>query len=156
MWDIPHANAEQSLKLSWISELFFTWSLSLTKISLCFFYLRLLENSNTANYRRLVYVCIAVVTFWALGFTVGIIVQCNPIQAAWIINYPGERCLNIQAAVIAHATLDVSTDLTIYILPIPKVLSMQLRRRQMQMLVGMFAVGGMLGALLSGSLCRAY
>lgn len=156
MWDIPRASAEQSLKLSWISELFFTWSLSLTKLSLCFFYLRLLGNSNMANYRRLVYFCMTIVTLWALGFTGGIIFQCHPIQAAWKINYPGERCLHIQAGVIAHATLDISTDLTIYILPIPKVLSLQLRRRQMQMLIGMFAVGGMLGSLSSESPCGTY
>lgn len=156
MWDIPRTSAEQSLKLSWISELFFTWSLSLTKLSLCFFYLRLLRNSNTANYRRLVYFCIAVVAIWALGFTAAIIFQCHPIRAAWIINYPGERCLHVQAGVIAHATLDISTDITIYILPIPKALSLQLRRRQMHMLVGMFAVGGMLRSLSSRSPCRTY
>lgn len=143
MWDIPKDSAETSLKLSWVSELFFTWSLTLTKLSLCFFYLRLLGNSNTHYGRRLLYVCISVVTLWALGFTAAIVAQCNPIKAVWTINYPGEKCLHIKAGVIAHATLDICTDFFIYILPIPKVLSLQLPRRQKHLLVGLFAVGGM-------------
>lgn len=57
--------------------------------------------------------------------------------------------MDIKAGVIAHAALDITTDLFIYILPIPRALSSQLPRRQKHLLVGLFAVGGMSESLSS-------
>lgn len=113
----------------------------------------MLGDSNTHNSRRLVYVCIGVVTLWALSFTAAIIAQCNPIKDVWTINHPEGSCVDIRAGLIAHAGLDITTDLFIYILPIPKILSSQLPKRQGYLLAGLFAVGGMSGSLSSGRPC---
>lgn len=49
----------------WISELLFTFSTSLVKLSILFFYLRL---AVTQTYRRVIYASIAFIAAWAVTF----------------------------------------------------------------------------------------
>ncbi|KAL7274618.1 hypothetical protein RUND412_002468 [Rhizina undulata] len=141
MWDISMATVQNSLKLSWISELFFTWSLLLTKLSLCALYLRLLGNLADTRGRRIIYTILSLALFWGIAFTIATIMQCTPIRAAWIINLPGERCIDQKWGGALHAALDIITDWGIYAVGITKVAGMGLRGRQKGLLIALFLLG---------------
>jgi hypothetical protein len=70
---IPISNFSSILITIWLSELFFTISTSLAKISILFFYLRL---AATRTYRRIIYASIAFITIWGIGFSTVIIFVC--------------------------------------------------------------------------------
>ena len=63
---IPEANIPSLLLSIYLSELFFTLSTSLAKLSILFFYLRL---AVTPTYRRIIYISIAFITVWAVVFS---------------------------------------------------------------------------------------
>lgn len=144
IYDLLPPVAENSLKLLWISEIFFTWSLCFTKISICIFYLRLFNNGIC---RRIIYIYIVVVALWALGFSASIIAQCNPVKAAWRTNHqPGERCANIGAGVIAHTVVDTAMNLILWTLPSKLILGLGLRGKQRTLVLGLFVLGGIVCA----------
>ncbi|RPB01125.1 hypothetical protein L873DRAFT_1735260 [Choiromyces venosus 120613-1] len=142
IWDLSLETVETSLLLSWVSELIFTWSISLTKLSLCAFYLRLLGPANPFE-RKIIYIVIGIVFLWWGGFTAAIIAQCNPVQAVWLINYPGGGCVDRKVGIALHAGVDLLTGGAIYVLPIPTVLSLGMEKRKKWLLVGIFALGGL-------------
>lgn len=144
IYNLPPPTVAKALKLLWISELFFTWSLCFTKLSVCVFYLRLL---NTRLYRRIIYICMAVVALWAFGFSAGIIAQCNPVKAAWsVYPQPGERCASIEVGIVAHAVVDILTNLILWTLPAKLMLGSGLRGKQRALILGLFVLSGIVCA----------
>jgi hypothetical protein len=66
LYSVPPEDFGPELLLVWISELLFTFSTSLVKLSILFFYLRL---AATTTYRRVIYGSVAFLTAWLVSFT---------------------------------------------------------------------------------------
>jgi hypothetical protein len=66
LYSVPPQDFGPVLLLIWISELLFTFSTSLVKLSILFFYLRL---AVTKAYRGVIYASIAFLTAWLVSFT---------------------------------------------------------------------------------------
>jgi len=150
VWDMSFEMRQKSLLLTWVAEIFLTWCLMLAKLSMCFFYIRLLGGGQRRAHELLLYLLMAAIAIWGVSFTVTIILQCRPVKAIYIINYPGEVCVNRQGGAIAHAGLDIISDLLIYCLPIRKMWALQIPRRQKALVVGIFVLGALYA---SGPLC---
>ena len=142
-WDVSLPAREHALLASWVTEMILTSGLSLTKMSLCIFYLRLLEGTNSRISRRIILTLMVMIVVWGGGFTIAIALQCRPVKAVFKINYPGERCVNTRIGAIIHATVDIFTDVCIYLLPIPLTWGLRMRRRQKVLVVGLFALGAL-------------
>jgi hypothetical protein len=142
-WDVPLHIREHALLASWITEIILTAGLTLTKLSLCIFYLRLLEGTNSGASRRIILTLMVVIMVWGSGFTVAIALQCRPVKAVFKINYPGERCVDTRVGLVVHAVVDIFTDVCIYLLPIPLTWGLRMRRRQKVLVVGLFALGAL-------------
>jgi hypothetical protein len=67
LYSVPPQDFGPELLLVWISELLFTFSTSLVKLAILFFYLRLAVANKT--YRRVIYGSIAFLTAWLVSFT---------------------------------------------------------------------------------------
>ncbi|KAI0134987.1 hypothetical protein F4814DRAFT_443814 [Daldinia grandis] len=113
-------------------------SVSLTKVSIIFFYFRLFPQ---LNYRAFLWIIMAFVLL--TGFTSGVagIFQCNPIRRAWDDSVPG-TCFDLRALFCANAGLNIFQDFVIYLLPSPILWNIQLPVKQRIALVGIFVVGG--------------
>lgn len=86
----------------------------------------------------------AVVALWAFGFSAGIIAQCNPVKAAWsVYPQPGARCTSIEVGVVAHAVVDILTNLILWTLPVKLMLGSGLRGKQRVLILGLFVLSGM-------------
>jgi hypothetical protein len=77
---------------------------------------------------------------WAIvsGF-----VNCVPVAKFWDRELPG-HCLSFEALWFFNASMNIATDLTLLILPMPLITQLQLPKRQKLALMGVFALGGLL------------
>ncbi|KAF8541543.1 hypothetical protein BDD12DRAFT_803599 [Trichophaea hybrida] len=128
--DVPLVNQEHAFLGSWIGEMLTTWCQTLTKLSLCIFYLRLLGCTNNTANKTTVYVLMAVVMAWGIGFTGTIIFRCIPVQGSWEFDTPKRRCEYAKSVAIIHVAGDIAINFAIYILPAKKMWTLRVPRRQ--------------------------
>ncbi|KAJ4309662.1 hypothetical protein N0V84_011382 [Fusarium piperis] len=134
----PDTNFAASLELFYYGEALYYITVSLTKVSILFLYLRVFPQQN---YRVFNICMMAFVIATGFSCTVAGIFQCNPIRRAWLTSLPG-TCFNRVALFIANASLNIAQDLIIYILPIPMLWQVQRPLGQRLALIGIFVVGG--------------
>ncbi|KAF3066552.1 hypothetical protein GL218_09018 [Daldinia childiae] len=113
-------------------------SVSLTKVSIIFFYFRLFPQ---VNYRMFLWFMMTFVLLTGFTSSVAGIFQCHPIHRAWDTSVPG-TCFDLRALFCANAGLNIFQDFVIYLLPSPILWNIQLPVKQRIALVGIFVVGG--------------
>lgn len=80
---------------------------------------------------------VATYSSWAI---VSGYVNCVPVAKFWNHDLPG-TCLNFEAVWFFNASMNIATDVTLLILPMPLLVQLQLPRMQKIALVGVFAIG---------------
>ena len=93
--------------------------------------------------RRVCWVLLAIVIAYGIYTSVGTALTCLPVAYFWDKTVPGGYCLNLLAFWFTNATLNIITDITICILPIPTLKALQLPKRQKYSLMVVFALGGL-------------
>lgn len=114
-------------------------SLACTKFSILFQYLRLFPDYG---FRITCYVVMAVVATYSSWAIVSGYVNCVPVARFWNRQIPG-TCLSFEAIWFFNASMNIATDLTLLIMPMPLLSHLQLPRLQKIALMAVFAVGGM-------------
>ncbi|KAL1876951.1 hypothetical protein Daus18300_002558 [Diaporthe australafricana] len=141
-WYVSPRDLTYSLKLFYVSELFYVTVLSLTKISILFFFLRIFPNERFR-------LCCWIVMGWiavssAVFLFVGMF-QCMPVDAIWRSwdgAYPGNyHCVNVNSLVYAAAGCSIAQDLTILVMPLPLILRLNTNWRRKAGTVIMFSLG---------------
>ncbi|KAE8154028.1 hypothetical protein BDV25DRAFT_168005 [Aspergillus avenaceus] len=125
------------MKALWVSIPFYNLSLTLTKASMVLLYLRLFP---LRNYQIVLYLILTFVILSGLWMVFGSIFECIPVQGFWDPSIP-HRCIPRTAMWSLNAALQISTDLTIVIVPMPLLTQLQLPRRQKMALILVFALG---------------
>lgn len=111
-----------------------------TKTSILIFYLRM--SRNTQRLLRVAsYATLGVVNIAGAVLTLLNAFQCNPVRAAYDSTVANANCLSIVTLYLCSAPLNIITDLTILVLPIPVLTGMRLPQRQKTILVFTFALG---------------
>ena len=90
-------------------------------------------------------VCYGVMILVAIYHTLSInlsLFKCKPIALFWDDNLHGS-CLNSQALWFTNSAINVATDLTIFFLPIPVLMKLQLPKAKKFILISMFAFGAL-------------
>lgn len=109
------------------------------KLSIAFQYFRLFRSPSIHKALIGVISFLVVYGLWAI---IGTIFTCYPVQKYWDPAVEGV-CLNRNAITFANAGINICSDLTLLIIPIPLLKSLQLPRRQKYVLVGVFLCGGL-------------
>lgn len=112
-------------------------SLTLTKVSILLQYQRFLHTPIMKNFRLGVLV---LVILYGCTTVVTTLVICLPVGGLWDLSGT-PRCLDREALWLAHAILNIVSDLVIIVLPIPFLLNLSLPRKQKYGLTSIFAVG---------------
>lgn len=112
-------------------------SLAFTKFSILFQYLRIFP---ARSFRIACYVVMAVVATYSSWAIVSGYVNCVPVAKFWNHDLPG-TCLNFEAVWFFNASMNIVTDVTLLILPMPLLVQLQLPRKQKVALMGVFAIG---------------
>jgi hypothetical protein len=116
-------------------------SITLTKISVLFLYLRLFEHSPTFRYTAYATILfIALITVVLSSLT---IFACEPVSFFWNRDIRGGRCLDIKAVAYAISAVGIVQDLVIVALPLPMLVKLQMSTRKKIGIGFMLILGGM-------------
>ncbi|KAI0426553.1 hypothetical protein F5Y09DRAFT_59965 [Xylaria sp. FL1042] len=147
IWVAP-ADATKAWALGlFIAEITYTLTMTLVKYSTLIFYWRIF--STKRSIRLPILILAAVTTLWGIAIILVTSLQCLPTSAIWerydpIHPLPQAKftCpINVSNFVIGNAVPNIITDGLIVLLPIPYVLSLQLRLSQTIALAGTFLLG---------------
>lgn len=127
-------------QIYFFDESLYIASLSLVKISICCFYLRIFPERR---FRWIVYTIIFFCAAYAITFVLAITLQCKPINMAWK-RWDGEhagQCISMNSLGWSSAAFNIALDLIVITLPLPQVLKLVLSTRKKFHVMCMFSVG---------------
>ncbi|KAK7729440.1 hypothetical protein SLS57_001925 [Botryosphaeria dothidea] len=147
VWNVPLSSLKPGLQLAYGTLLVYNLALSLTKISVCLFYLRVFGSSSSSASRTNRLLCIACIGFvvaYTIPLEVVSIVQCRPPDAVWN-TAPGEsaQCIDTIPAFYTSAACNMAVDLWLIAYAVPRVLPLPLPRRQKVVLLFFVSLGWM-------------
>ncbi|KAJ5875867.1 uncharacterized protein N7529_001451 [Penicillium soppii] len=128
---------QQQLKCLWAAIPMYNASLAFTKFSILFQYLRIFPGRS---FRIACHIMIAIVATYSAWAIVSGYVNCVPVAKFWNHDLPG-TCLNFEAVWFFNASMNIATDITLLVLPMPLLSQLQLPRMQKIALMGVFAIG---------------
>jgi fucose permease len=138
--DIPAADDAPLLVAEYVTILLFNPALMATKTSILLLYLRLARDQK--KFLRIAsYVTLAVVNVGGIALTFTTAFQCRPVKAAYDLTVANPICISIETIYLASAPVNVTTDLAIFVLPIPVLTGLRLPRRQKSILLLTFVLG---------------
>lgn len=137
LWNINPALIAELLKVFWISEFLYIIAITLIKVSILLFYLRIFPSKSFWVIDSIVMASVI-----AFGFAISLVVvfQCKPVSGAWdrLIH---SKCVNINALAYATGSISITQDVVILILPIPQLVSLKMNIRKKLNLLFMFSLG---------------
>jgi hypothetical protein len=136
IWTVPPQNATPLAMAGWFNLLFYFLSLWATKLSILMLYRRILvypwvKISTT--------VLFAITILFGLWTIIIVFTACVPLNAFWDRSVKGVCHDNRWYA--PNSAMHISTDLFIYILPMPAIRMLRLRFRLKILLFSLFAFG---------------
>ncbi|KAH8904863.1 hypothetical protein BR93DRAFT_938950 [Coniochaeta sp. PMI_546] len=140
MWNVPHDNITNILYLYFWDEMVYVTALSLTKVSILFFYLKVFPGRG---FRYCVYTLIGLNVCYAVVFDLLLAFQCNPIAGAWL-SWDGTyhaKCISINLLGWSAAAINIVLDLAVITLPLPELFRLSMSLRKKIQIIMMFAVG---------------
>ncbi|KAL3470874.1 hypothetical protein BJX99DRAFT_250865 [Aspergillus californicus] len=113
-------------------------SLTLTKASIVFLYLRIFVTPKFILAARIV---LGVIVVYGLWTVISAFLNCLPINSFWDTSIPG-HCIPKAFLWYFNGGLNIATDLAVLILPVPVLSHLRLPRRQKFGVILIFATGG--------------
>ncbi|KAI7468122.1 hypothetical protein KC357_g6853 [Hortaea werneckii] len=144
MWNLAYANIQDILFWFFVSEIFYLAVISATKISICLLLLRIFPSTVARKFRWACWGALALCAGYWAALTIGILNACHPVNYNWLRWNPTEhegKCYNMNAAIYSGAGLNILLDLIVLILPIPKVLGLEVSNAKKVGILATFSVG---------------
>jgi hypothetical protein len=138
--DIRHATivgADQSFQTFYISIVLYNASLTATKITFLLQYYRIL---GTGQMRMVIIIAFVLVALWSISQLLVVIFTCTPIHKFWLADTPGTCIPNLPFWYI-NAAGNIVTDVIVFVLPLPALGRLNLRKSQKIGLIGIFCLG---------------
>ena len=123
--------------MAYASTLSYNSALALTKVSILLQYHRFLYTPLMKNLCRLVLVFIIL---YGSATIITTTVLCLPLGSFWDIQ-KRHHCLDTRVLWLAHASLNIFTDIIIILLPLPVFFNLMVPKKQKYALIAVFAVG---------------
>ncbi|CAK3923890.1 hypothetical protein AC579_1996 [Lecanosticta acicola] len=147
MVENPEQNITAILFWFYVSEYTYIVSLSSTKISILLLYLRMWPDAGSTPGHRWFHRCcillIGVLFMYAALVLVVLGLECQPIDYAWT-RWDGTHhgyCIDQNELIYASASLNILFDILTIILPVPRLLALQIPGRKKIAIVATFLVG---------------
>jgi hypothetical protein len=137
LWEVDLENLPEVLKIFYIGAIFYAAIQGFTKVSICLFYLRIFPQ----RWLRIATIFTIVwTTASCLAFIVGLAFQCHPVASFWDRSLKG-TCVNQLAIIYSGSGAVILQDLTLLILPIPCISSLEVKKGKKVSLFVMFSLG---------------
>jgi hypothetical protein len=121
----------------YISIVLYNASLTAIKITFLLQYYRIF---TTAGMRRVVTGALAFVSLWSISQPLVTIFTCTPIEAFWSPEKGGTCIPNLPFWYI-NAAGNILTDVIVFVVPLPALGGLNLRRSSKMLLLGIFSLG---------------
>ncbi|PYI22949.1 hypothetical protein BO86DRAFT_396732 [Aspergillus japonicus CBS 114.51] len=145
--DIPPLILEKQMKAFWLTIPFYNAALLCAKASILMQYFRVFP---TRRMRRICWLMIAVLATYGTWAVLSAFLNCVPVAKFWDSSIPG-FCLSSEGLWFSNASMHITTDLVILIIPIPALVALELPKKQKIALISIFAIGGFVCVT---SICR--
>ena len=138
----PHHASASTNSLQWAATAVEVYPLavSLSKVSICVFYLRI-------NPERFFRMTVYFVLFIIIGFTSAVVLAqlfgCSPISKFWNPLLLEAKCIDSSALYLSNGILNVVTDFLVLLLPIPMLVKLHTKTKQKWIIWGIFATGSL-------------
>ena len=119
--------------------IFYNAAVGTVKISILLQYMRIFATRGMQIACKIV---LALVTMFTIETVVISIFDCTPVSYYWDKSLDG-HCVDFGAMWFSHASLNITFDIVLIILPIPVIKSLNLPTKQKIALCGIFAVGAL-------------
>lgn len=142
IWMVPFNSITNMLRLFWLCQLFYVFSVNLTKIGLLLFFLRVFP---VRWFKRWCYSMLVIVTLFAIAYAFASVFQCTPVSYTWN-QWDGEHegtCVDVRTGAYVNAAINMVLDVTILLMPMPLLLKLHITyswQRRVSILI-MFSFG---------------
>ncbi|KAF1961153.1 hypothetical protein CC80DRAFT_531866 [Byssothecium circinans] len=140
MWDITLSDLFSLLKLLNMLEIMYSPMMFLVKLSILLQLIRIICPHRKGWTYRTIWLLIILNALFYTAITITTIWACNPRRKIWRPFEEG-TCLNIAATLITGAAVNMVSDISILVLPIMKVWSLQLSTAKKIGVSGVFSTG---------------
>lgn len=140
LYMVDFADITFVLEMYYYSEVLYLVVIFMTKISICFFYLRIFPKKA---FRVRVFTIVGLSSACAVGFIVVTIFQCTPIPGAWLRwdgTYPAV-CRDVQTQALYAAISSIILDVATIFLPMTELWALNMSLRKKLGVMTMFATG---------------
>ncbi|KAI1843271.1 hypothetical protein JX265_012156 [Neoarthrinium moseri] len=133
---ISGLDLRSQLQAFYVSTITYSVAIYLVKISIILQYCRIFKDTRfyTVSYAMMIGLSVWTVV---MGFLLTFI--CVPVSLFWEPDTPG-TCMNRLALWLSIAVINMATDITCFVMPIPSILRLQMRKNQKIFLAGIFAL----------------
>ncbi|KAH7392254.1 hypothetical protein DE146DRAFT_662041 [Phaeosphaeria sp. MPI-PUGE-AT-0046c] len=140
IWALTPYEITKMLKYFYIMAIIYFTQLTLLKLSLVFFYVRVFPNKPA---QRLLWGTVAFVVAWGFAYVVVAIFQCQPINYFWKKwdHLHEGKCLNINAITNSNAAISIALDLWILGIPLWQLWGLKMHWKKKVGVALMFGVG---------------
>ncbi|RYP15889.1 hypothetical protein DL765_005423 [Monosporascus sp. GIB2] len=123
--------------LFYFTVVFYNATLAAVKLTFLLQYYRVFA---VPKMRRAIIVVLVIVGCWCLSQLLIAIMPCRPIEKYWTPTLPG-TCIGNNPFWYINAAGNLATDVVIFVLPLPALGSLNLRKRLKIVLMGIFSLG---------------
>ncbi|KAJ5620903.1 hypothetical protein N7510_004887 [Penicillium lagena] len=135
---IPPNILERQMKAFWLTIPFYNAAVLCAKASILMQYLRVFP---THRMRVICWTMIAILAIYGTWAVISAFLNCLPVAKFWDDSIPG-FCLSKPGLWFSNASMHITTDFAILMIPIPALMAIDLPRKQKIALMVMFALGG--------------
>jgi len=129
-----------TLKFLYVSIIVYNLGLFIVKDSILYQYLRFFIRKS---YRRATWSLIVFITSLGLILIVTSCLSCVPVRFYWDKSIKGGKCISMGPFWLSSASLNILTDLAVWLLPMPVLKILRLPKKQKLSLIAVFALGGL-------------
>jgi hypothetical protein len=144
IWMVPFGHVTNLLRLFYLCQLFYICCVTLTKVALLLFFLRVFPQRW---FKRFCWVMIGIVVAFGVSYIIVVLVQCRPISFNWN-SWDGEhtgQCVNLNLGTHINAALNMVMDIVILLMPMPLLVKLHITYswKQKANILVMFSVGSL-------------
>ncbi|KAH9222263.1 hypothetical protein DL95DRAFT_518658 [Leptodontidium sp. 2 PMI_412] len=140
LYSLEDGDLKKFLRDFYIAENTYVVVLSVTKLSILFFYLRIFQSRYWFCVQ--VWATVALICVSTSIISVMTIFQCRPIPYFWDRDIKGGGCLDLNALAYANSAMSMAQDVIITLLPLREVLKLNMSLHKKVITTLMFALGG--------------
>ena len=144
IWTVDPSGITLMLKLFYFEQYLYQLIIVTTKISIVLLYLRIFPKTVSKRFQYVSWGIIAALVAYFIGFVIYFAVECRPISYFWK-QWDGEHegtCPVAESAIYINSAFNIFFDLVVFFLPIPKLVSLQVKDTRRKVgVIATFLVG---------------